>query len=80
VDGLARVLAIEILTAARALDLRRPLEPSPATGAVVSLLRSSGIPGPGPDRHLSPEIEAAVQLVGSGAVVDAVVGVIGELQ
>ncbi|HET8602319.1 MAG TPA: histidine ammonia-lyase [Marmoricola sp.] len=79
VDGLARVLAVEILTAARALDLRRPLEPSPATGAVVSLLRSSGIQGPGPDRHLSPEIEVAVQLVASGAVVDAVEGVIGEL-
>ena len=27
VDGLTRVLAIEVLTAARALDLRRPLEP-----------------------------------------------------
>ena len=31
VDGLTRVLAIEVLTAARALDLRAPLEPSPAT-------------------------------------------------
>ena len=57
VDGLTRVVAIEVLTAARALDLRRPLSPSPATGAVVDLLRSSGIQGPGPDRHLSPEIE-----------------------
>ncbi len=63
VDGLTRVLAIEVLTAARALDLRRPLEPSPATEAVVALLRSSGIQGPGPDRHLSPEIEATVGLV-----------------
>jgi histidine ammonia-lyase len=79
VDGLARVLAIEVLTAARALDLRRPLSPSPATEAVVGLLRSSGIQGPGPDRHLSPEIEAAVSLVRSGAVVEAVQSVIGEL-
>jgi histidine ammonia-lyase len=80
VDGLARVLAVEVLTAARALDLRRPLEPSPATEAVVRLLRSSGIEGPGPDRHLSPEIEAAVELVRSGAVVAAVEEVIGELK
>ncbi|MBV9830368.1 MAG: histidine ammonia-lyase [Marmoricola sp.] len=80
VDGLARVLAVEVLTAARALDLRRPLEPSPATGAVVDLLRSSGIEGPGPDRHLSPEIEATVALVRSGAVLEAVQNVIGELQ
>ena len=80
VDGLTRVLAVEVLTAARALDLRRPLEPSPATEAVVRLLRSSGIEGPGPDRHLSPEIERSVELVRSGAVVHAVEEVIGELQ
>ena len=80
VDGLTRVVAIEVLTAARALDLRRPLEPSPATAAVVRLLREHGVEGPGPDRHLSPEIERAVELVGSGAVVQAVEEVIGELQ
>jgi histidine ammonia-lyase len=80
VDGLTRVVAIEVLTAARALDLRRPLEPSPATGAVVDLLRSSGIQGPGPDRHLSPEIETAVELVRSGAVLNSVEAVIGELK
>jgi histidine ammonia-lyase len=79
VDGLTRVVAIEVLTAARALDLRAPLEPSPATAAVVHLLRSSGIEGPGPDRHLSPEIEAAVELVRSGAVLSSVEAVIGEL-
>jgi histidine ammonia-lyase len=80
VDGLTRVVAIEVLTAARALDLRRPLEPSPATGAVVRLLRSSGIEGPGPDRHLSPEIEAAVELVRSGAVLHAAEQVVGQLR
>lgn len=79
VDGLTRVVAIEVLTAARALDLRRPLAPSPATEAVVRLLRASGVEGPGPDRHLSPEIEAAVGLVASGAVLSAVENVIGEL-
>jgi histidine ammonia-lyase len=73
------VLAVEILTAARALDLRAPLEPSRATGAVVRLLRER-VPGPGPDRHLAPEIEHAVDLVSSGAVVDAVESTIGELQ
>jgi histidine ammonia-lyase len=80
VDGLTRVIAIEVLTAARALDLRRPLEPSPATGAVIDLLRSSGVQGPGPDRHLSPEIETAVELVRSGAVLHAVEEVIGDLK
>ncbi|MEN8706349.1 MAG: histidine ammonia-lyase [Nocardioides marinisabuli] len=79
VDGLTRVVAIEVLTAARALDLRAPLEPSPATAAVVALLRDAGVEGPGPDRHLSPEIETAVGLVASGAVLGAAESVIGEL-
>lgn len=70
VDGLTRVLAIELLSAARALDLRRPLQPGPATGAVVAALRKS-VPGPGPDRYLSPEIEAAVEFIRSGAAVRA---------
>ncbi|GAA5164276.1 histidine ammonia-lyase [Ornithinimicrobium tianjinense] len=68
VDGLGRVLAIEILTAARALDLRAPLAPAPATAAVVALLRESGVEGPGPDRYLSPEIESTVDLVLDGRV------------
>lgn len=79
VDGLTRVVAIELLTAARALDLRAPLKPAPATGAVLELLRSSGVPGPGPDRYLAPEIDDTVSLVGSGAVVGVVEGVAGAL-
>ena len=54
VDGLTRVIAIEVLTAARALDLRAPLEPSPATGAVVRLLRSPGSRAPGPTATCPP--------------------------
>jgi histidine ammonia-lyase len=70
VDALTRVLAIELLTAARALELRRPLRPGPATGAVVTGLRER-VPGPGVDRYLAPEIEAAVDFVRSGAAVRA---------
>ncbi len=36
VDALARVLAIEVLTAARGIQLRAPLEPAPATAAVIA--------------------------------------------
>ncbi len=79
VDGLSRVVAVEVLTAARALDLRAPLTPAPATAAVVDLLRTHGVAGPGPDRYLSPEIEATVGLVQSGAVLAAAESVIGEL-
>jgi histidine ammonia-lyase len=71
VDGLAQVLAVEVLTAARAIDLRAPLEPSPATGAVRDAVRTAGVAGPGPDRFLAPEIEAVTALVRSGAVAAA---------
>ncbi len=80
VDGLTRVVAIEVMTAARALDLRAPLAPAPGTAAVVALLRSAGVAGPGPDRHLSPDIETTVGLVASGAVLSAAESVIGALQ
>jgi histidine ammonia-lyase len=69
-DGLRQVLAIELLTAARALDLRAPLLPGPATAAVVAALRAR-VDGPGPDRHLAPEIEAAVLFVRAGDAVEA---------
>ncbi|WP_326638756.1 histidine ammonia-lyase [Streptosporangium sp. NBC_01755] len=78
VDGLTRVLAVEILTAARALDLRAPLRPAPATGAVLAALRQS-VPGPGPDRFLAPEIETVVGLVAGNAVVAAAETVTGPL-
>lgn len=68
IDALTRVIGIEVLTAARAIDLRAPLTPSPATGAVRDLLRGLGIPGPGPDTHLSPDLETAAASVRDGAV------------
>ncbi|KTR95026.1 histidine ammonia-lyase [Microbacterium testaceum] len=66
-DGLARVLAIEVMTGCRALDLRAPLQPAAATGAVRELVRTR-VDGPGPDRFVSPEIEAVTELVTSGEV------------
>jgi histidine ammonia-lyase len=79
IDGLRRVLAIELLTAARALDLRAPLSPAPATAAVVAGLRQH-VAGPGSDRFLAPEIEAAVDYVASGAAVRAAETVTGPLK
>jgi histidine ammonia-lyase len=79
VDGLTRVIAIEILTAARALDLRSPLVPAAGTGAVVGVLRTR-VAGPDTDRWLAPEIEAAVEFTRVGAFVDAAEATIGTLQ
>ncbi len=66
IDGLATVLAVELLTAARALALRDPLRPAPATAAVVDALRAAGVSTPGPDRHLAPEISTVTELVRNG--------------
>ncbi|SHR30800.1 histidine ammonia-lyase [Mycobacteroides abscessus] len=78
IDGLTQVLAMEVLTAGRALDLRAPLTPSPATAAVVAAMREH-IPGPGTDRYLSPEIAAVVELARNGTLVTAAERVIGAL-
>ena len=73
------MLAVELLTAARAIELRAPLAPAPATGAVVTALRGT-TPGPGPDRFMAPEIEAAVQFVADGGAVRAAEAVTGPLR
>jgi len=78
VDGLTRVLAVELLTAARGIQLRAPLEPSAATGAVINALRER-TEGPGTDRFMAPEIEEAVQFVATGGALHAVETVTGPL-
>ncbi|MEZ5115224.1 MAG: histidine ammonia-lyase [Candidatus Nanopelagicales bacterium] len=62
VDNLTAVLGIELMTAARAIELRQPLTPSPRSRAVVDALRET-VPGPGQDRYLAPEVEAAARFV-----------------
>src|SRR5438309_2223994 len=79
VDGLTRVLAIEALAAARAVELRAPLAPAAATLAVVRALRDAGVPGPGGDRYLSPDIEATTELVRDGGLVVAAEDAVGVL-
>ncbi|MEZ5119050.1 MAG: histidine ammonia-lyase [Candidatus Nanopelagicales bacterium] len=79
VDGLRRVLAVELLVASRALDLRAPLLPATGTGAAVRTLREAGVPGPGPDTMVGDQIERVVGLLESGAVLAAVGAQIGDL-
>ena len=78
--NLRRVLAVEAACAARGLELRAPLEPGAGTGAALAAIRSAGVPGPGPDRHLAPELEAMERLIASGELIGAVEGAIGELR
>jgi histidine ammonia-lyase len=78
IDGLTRVLAIEMLTAARGIELRAPRQPAPATGAVITALRQV-TSGPGPDQFLAPQIEAAVAFVRDGHAIHAAETVTGPL-
>lgn len=76
VDNVRRILAVEMVCAARAVDLRAPLAPASATAAVIRLLRDQGgVTGPGPDRHLSPDLAAAEALLVADATRQALAGV-----
>ncbi len=78
VANLRRILAVELVCAARALDLRAPLTPGPGTAAARAAVRER-VPGPGPDRHVAPELAAAEELIARGPLLDAVQARIGRL-
>jgi len=78
-DNVAHILAVELCAAARAQELRRPLEPSPATGAVRAALRKQ-VAGVGPDRVVAPELAAAEALIRGGSIVEAAESVVGTLR
>jgi histidine ammonia-lyase len=80
VANLGRILACELVCAARGLEWRAPLEPATATAAAVAVLRGAGVPGHGADRWQSPELGAAERLVMSGELVAAVEAVTGPLE
>ncbi len=63
VDNLRRILAIELVTAARTIELRAPLKPAPSSAAAIAKLRAAGVGGVGPDRYLAPELAAAERLL-----------------
>jgi len=79
IDNVTSILAVELCAAARAQEMRRPLEPSPATLAVRNGLRKL-VPGAGFARVVAPDLEAARSLIATGAVVEAAELIVGHLQ
>ena len=77
IDGLRRVIAIELLTAARAMDMRAPILPGPVSAAVIARLRTS-VQGPGTDRYLAPEIASAHAIVADGSLLAAAASVVSD--
>ncbi len=79
VANLTRIIACELVCAARGIDLRLPVQPAAPTAAAVAALREAGVAGAGPDRWLSPELARAEALVRSGELLAAVERVTGPL-
>ncbi len=69
-DNVEGVLACELLCALAATDLRRPLRSGAGTGPAYDVARMAIAPLEG-DRILAPDIAAARELVGSGALAAA---------
>ena len=70
VANVRRILAIEALAAAQAIEFHRPLKTSKALENVHAVLRRA-VPRYDADRIMGPEIEAAAELVREGAILRA---------
>lgn len=66
-DNVRRVLAIELLTAVRAIELRSPLHPAPGTGALVAAVRERVAPLTG-DRPHTADIETVAAMIDDGEI------------
>jgi histidine ammonia-lyase len=73
------VLAAEALCAAQALDLRRPLDPAPGTGAARAGLRTR-VSTLEHDRDVSADIAAAEEVCRRGEMVEAASSAVGTLR
>ena len=78
-ENLQGIVAVELLAASLALDLRAPLTPSPASAAVIAEIRQN-VAGAGPDRFVAPDMAAVSALIGDGSVLAAAESVIGLLE
>jgi histidine ammonia-lyase len=69
VENVTAVVAIELLSAAQGCDFHRPLASSPPLERVREAVRAI-VPHLDDDRHLAPDIQAAIDLVRTGTVID----------
>ena len=80
VDNAIRVVAIEVMTAARAVELRRPLQPGRGHRRGGRRPALASYRDVGPDRFLAPEIDRTADLVRSGQILAWAESVTGPLQ
>jgi histidine ammonia-lyase len=77
-DNLTSLLAVELLSAVRGLQLRSPLTPSPAGRAAVAAV-SPFAGGPGPDVFLAPVLEQARAVIAGPALRTEIEAALGPL-
>ncbi len=73
------VVALEVMGAAQALDLRSPLTPGPGSGSARDAVRAV-VPYLSEDRELAGDIAAVTELVRGGGLVAAVEAAVGLLR
>jgi histidine ammonia-lyase len=78
-ENVSSVLGIEAACAAQAIDLRAPLRPGHATGAVLKRIRQD-VPFIESDTFMAPHLQAAKRLVRTGALVEAAEETLGPLR
>ncbi len=69
-DNLAAIIGVELLVGAQGVEMRAPLQTSEVLSAAIKCLRGE-VDALGDDRFMAPDIEAATQLIRSGAIVEA---------
>ncbi|TMK85234.1 MAG: histidine ammonia-lyase [Actinobacteria bacterium] len=72
------VVALEALAAAQAIELRTPMKPAKGTAAALAAIRAE-VSFLGSDRDLKADVDEAIELVQSGALVEAVERAVGPL-
>lgn len=77
--GLGQVLAVELITSARALAMIDAYAPSPPARDVVDELATHDI-APGPDRPLAPDHQVVLRLIASGRLDEVIESSIGALE
>jgi histidine ammonia-lyase len=77
-DNVARVVAVELVCGAQALDFHRPLEPGRGTRAAHAAVRET-VPFIERDESLSPHLAAMETRVRSGEIVRRVEAAVGDL-
>jgi len=78
VHNLQEVLAIEMMVACQALDLRKPLQPAKATSAVLETVRKQ-VPFMAKDRSLYPDQRKILELIRNGNILKSAEMIAGKL-